>query len=74
MLPLATLGGATHGAPSLLNAHPHRNNHETIFVVHNGIIENYKQLKHMLVTEGYTFVSDTDTEVIPQLIDFESTH
>lgn len=61
---------ATHGAPSITNAHPHFNTKETIFVVHNGIIENYKTLKNMLTKEGYVFVSDTDTEVIPHLIDF----
>jgi glucosamine--fructose-6-phosphate aminotransferase (isomerizing) len=61
---------ATHGAPTLLNAHPHTNTDETIFVVHNGIIENYAELREGLAKAGYTFVSETDTEVIPQLIDF----
>jgi glucosamine--fructose-6-phosphate aminotransferase (isomerizing) len=61
---------ATHGAPTLLNAHPHANQDETIFVVHNGIIENYMELREGLERQGYTFVSQTDTEVIPQLIDF----
>jgi glutamine---fructose-6-phosphate transaminase (isomerizing) len=61
---------ATHGSPTIANAHPHFNTTQTVFVVHNGIIENYKQLKDMLIKNGYTFVSDTDTEVIPHLIDF----
>jgi glucosamine--fructose-6-phosphate aminotransferase (isomerizing) len=61
---------ATHGAPTLNNAHPHTNTDETIFVVHNGIIENYVELREGLEKEGYTFISQTDTEVIPQLIDF----
>lgn len=61
---------ATHGAPSMLNAHPHTNTAGTIFVVHNGIIENYQEIKIKLQSEGYAFVSQTDTEVIPHLIDF----
>jgi len=61
---------ATHGSPTNLNAHPHTNNDKTIFVVHNGIIENYVELKRILQTKGYHFVSETDTEVIPHLIDF----
>jgi glucosamine--fructose-6-phosphate aminotransferase (isomerizing) len=61
---------ATHGAPSVLNAHPHYNSDRTIFVSHNGIIENYQQLKLKLQKEGYIFVSETDTEVIPHLIDY----
>jgi glutamine---fructose-6-phosphate transaminase (isomerizing) len=60
---------ATHGAPSVLNAHPHSNTAKTIFAVHNGIIENYTELKAWLQKEGYKFVSETDTEVIPHLID-----
>ncbi len=60
---------ATHGAPSVLNAHPHSNTAKTIFAVHNGIIENYASLKAWLQTEGYQFISETDTEVIPHLID-----
>lgn len=61
---------ATHGAPTLSNAHPHSNDQQTIFVVHNGIIENYQALRVMLTNHGYKFQSDTDTEVIPHLIDF----
>lgn len=61
---------ATHGSPSVPNAHPHTNADQTIFVVHNGIIENYSELKAGLENKGYIFVSQTDTEVIPHLIDF----
>jgi glucosamine--fructose-6-phosphate aminotransferase (isomerizing) len=61
---------ATHGMPSLLNAHPHTNTDKTIFVVHNGIIENYVELKQNLIEKGYVFISETDTEVIPHLIDY----
>lgn len=61
---------ATHGSPNLKNAHPHFNNDQTIFVVHNGIIENYVLLRDKLEAEGYTFISQTDTEVIPHLIDY----
>jgi glucosamine--fructose-6-phosphate aminotransferase (isomerizing) len=61
---------ATHGAPTILNSHPHTNSDKTIFVAHNGIIENYAELREGLAKVGYTFVSETDTEVIPQLIDF----
>lgn len=61
---------ATHGAATSMNAHPHQNNDNDIAVVHNGIIENYEFLKQKLEAEGYVFVSETDTEVIPHLIDF----
>lgn len=54
---------ATHGAPSDTNSHPHLSRNGKIAVVHNGIIENYKQLKASLIKKGYTFLSDTDTEV-----------
>jgi glucosamine--fructose-6-phosphate aminotransferase (isomerizing) len=60
---------ATHGKPSNINAHPHMNNDRTISVVHNGIIENYNELKEKLIEEGYKFISETDTEVIPHLVD-----
>jgi len=61
---------ATHGLPTSNNAHPHMNNDQTIFVVHNGIIENYLQLKSLLTNQGYSFSSETDSEVIPILIDY----
>lgn len=61
---------ATHGAPSDINSHPHLNSKETIAVVHNGIIENYLTLRTWLKGEGYEFKSETDTEVIPNLIDY----
>ncbi|MBE6071496.1 MAG: glutamine--fructose-6-phosphate transaminase (isomerizing) [Clostridium butyricum] len=61
---------ATHGAPSDVNSHPHLNSKETIAVVQNGIIENYLALRTWLKGEGYTFKSETDTEVIPNLIDY----
>lgn len=61
---------ATHGEPSEINCHPHTNQKGTISVVHNGIIENYLHLREWLMTKGYQFYSETDTEVIPNLIDF----
>lgn len=61
---------ATHGVPNHVNSHPHFNVQETIAVVHNGIIENYLALKEKLINKGYTFVSDTDTEVIAHLLDY----
>lgn len=60
---------ATHGIPNTVNAHPHFNNDKTLLVIHNGIIENYSVLKNSLKAEGYEFVSDTDTEVLVNLID-----
>lgn len=60
---------ATHGAPSDVNSHPHLNEKETIAVVHNGIIENYMEIRETLIAEGYTFKSETDTEVAVHLID-----
>ena len=59
---------ATHGAPSKTNAHPHLDGEGEIAVVHNGIIENFLSLKEELLSQGCTFVSETDTEVIPHLI------
>lgn len=60
---------ATHGVPSVVNAHPHCNAKKTIAVVHNGIIENYQSLKEYLEKKGYQFESETDTEVIAHLLD-----
>ncbi|MFN3269309.1 MAG: glutamine--fructose-6-phosphate transaminase (isomerizing) [Candidatus Kapaibacteriota bacterium] len=61
---------ATHGEPSDINAHPHTDNSGKISIVHNGIIENYHSLKQMLISKGYTFVSETDTEVLAVLIGY----
>ncbi|MDI6600930.1 MAG: glutamine--fructose-6-phosphate transaminase (isomerizing) [Thermoanaerobacteraceae bacterium] len=61
---------ATHGEPSDINAHPHLNKDGSLAVVHNGIIENYVELKSWLKELGYEFVSDTDTEVISHLLDY----
>ena len=61
---------ATHGEPSVVNAHPHYSRDQKIAVVHNGIIENYQELKDRLVNRGYEFASQTDTEVVAQLIDY----
>ncbi|MGN0495251.1 MAG: glutamine--fructose-6-phosphate transaminase (isomerizing) [Lachnospiraceae bacterium] len=61
---------ATHGEPSVSNAHPHFNKEKTIAVVHNGIIENYQPLKEKMIAKGYTFVSETDTEVVAHMLDY----
>ena len=61
---------ATHGAPSDVNSHPHLNNDGNIAVVHNGIIENYIPLREKLISKGYKFLSDTDTEVVSHLFDY----
>jgi len=61
---------ATHGEPNQVNAHPHFSQSEELAIIHNGIIENYSVLKESLISEGYTFSSQTDTEVLVQLIDY----
>ena len=60
---------ATHGVPNEINSHPHNSQNGKISVVHNGIIENYLELKNMLIEKGYTFKSETDTEVVAQLFE-----
>ncbi len=61
---------ATHGEPSVTNAHPHASDENSVVAVHNGIIENYQELKDKLMRKGYTFYSETDTEVAIKLIDY----
>ncbi|NLO70906.1 MAG: glutamine--fructose-6-phosphate transaminase (isomerizing) [Porphyromonadaceae bacterium] len=61
---------ATHGEPNQINAHPHYSQSEELVIIHNGIIENYSVLKQGLTEHGFTFQSDTDTEVLIQLIEF----
>ena len=65
---------ATHGAPSDENSHPHLSASGRIAVVHNGIIENYLELKRFLNEQGYTFVSETDTEVVAHLVEYHYLH
>ena len=60
---------ATHGVHNEINSHPHNSQNGKISVVHNGIIENYLELKNMLIEKGYTFKSETDTEVVAQLFE-----
>src|SRR5712692_6876627 len=62
---------ATHGRPTEENAHPHRDCTGKIVVVHNGIIENYLDLKHQLQQQGHTFVTETDTEIVAHLVERE---
>ncbi len=66
---IAHVRWATHGDPSKLNSHPQLDEENSIAVVHNGIIENYAEIKQDLISEGHVFKSDTDTEVIPHLIE-----
>ena len=61
---------ATHGEPNTVNAHPHFSESERLAIIHNGIIENYAVLKAGLMEQGYTFKSDTDTEVLVQLVEY----
>lgn len=61
---------ATHGEPSVVNAHPHASDDDSVVGVHNGIIENFCELKEKLLRKGYTFYSQTDTEVLIKLIDY----
>lgn len=61
---------ATHGKPAKENSHPHMDNSNSFSVVHNGIIENYQELKEFLISNGYHFISQTDTEIIPNLIHY----
>ena len=61
---------ATHGSPSDANAHPHTNSSSEIVAVHNGIIENFSGIKENLIRNGHTFKSETDSEVIPHLVEF----
>lgn len=61
---------ATHGEPSSVNAHPHYSQSKNLAIIHNGIIENYASLRKKLMEKGITFRSDTDTEVLVQLIEY----
>ena len=61
---------ATHGEPSDVNSHPHLSHSGRVAVVHNGIVENYAELREFLTEHGYTFQSDTDTEIVAQLVDY----
>jgi len=64
---------ATHGIPSVVNAHPHMDCSGKFAVVHNGVISNYAELKQQLIAEGHIFLSETDTEVIPHLVENTTT-
>ena len=63
---------ATHGEPNDINSHPHVSNSGKLALVHNGIIENYTTLKKSLISKGYSFYSETDTEVVVKLIEGNS--
>jgi glutamine---fructose-6-phosphate transaminase (isomerizing) len=65
---------ATHGEPSEVNAHPHLDASQRVAIVHNGVIENYRSLRTMLESHGHTFISETDSEIIPALICYHLQH
>ncbi|OGG50337.1 glutamine--fructose-6-phosphate aminotransferase [Candidatus Kaiserbacteria bacterium RIFCSPHIGHO2_02_FULL_54_11b] len=71
---IAHLRWATHGEPTEKNAHPHSSGDGEIWVVHNGIIENFKELKHGLEKKGHVFLSDSDTEILPHLVEEHLKH